>query len=53
VSGKPKGPREDASIPLGKEKKVITGVGGRDLGRKWDREGKWGIGSGTGCGVKG
>ena len=38
---KPKSPSEDASIPLGREKKVITeGEGGRNLGGKGDREGK-------------
>ena len=32
-------PSEDASVPLGKEKKAITnGEGGRDLGWKVDRE---------------
>jgi hypothetical protein len=31
-------PSEDASVPFGREKKVITsGEGGRDLGRKVDR----------------
>ena len=33
-------PGEDASVPLGREKKAITsGEGGRDLGRKVD--GSW------------
>ena len=32
-----KGPSEDASVPLGREKKAITsGEGGRDLGGKVD-----------------
>jgi hypothetical protein len=37
-------PSEDASVPLGREKKVITsGEGGRDLGGKADRVGgSWG-----------
>ena len=35
-----KGPSEDASVPLGREKKAITsGEGGRDLGGNVD----WGI----------
>ena len=37
---KPKDPSECASIPLGREKKAITGVeaeGGRDLGGRGDR----------------
>ena len=41
---KPKGPSEDASIPLGWEKKAITG-GRREGGTGWEREqgwGKWG-----------
>jgi hypothetical protein len=34
-------PSEDASIPLGREKKAITiGEGGRDLGEKVDRVGE-------------
>ena len=34
------GPSEDASVPLGREKKTITsGEGGGDLGGKVDREG--------------
>jgi hypothetical protein len=39
-----KGPSEDASIPLGKEKKVITSWEGRwDLGGKVNgRGGEWG-----------
>ena len=42
------GPSEDASIPLGREKKAIMGVGsgreeGRDLGGKGDMDGKRGI----------
>jgi hypothetical protein len=41
-ANKPKGPSEEASIPLGGEKKAITGVGeeGRDLCGKVDREWK-------------
>jgi hypothetical protein len=36
-----KGPREDASVPLGREKKAITsGKGGRVLGGKVDSEGR-------------
>ena len=36
-----KDPSEEASVPLGKEKKAITrGEGGRDLGGKWDGEGR-------------
>ena len=36
-----KGPSEDASVPLRREKKAITrGEGGRDLGGKWDGEGR-------------
>ena len=37
-----KDPSEDASIPLGREKKAITkvGEGGRVLGGKEDMEGK-------------
>ena len=35
-------PSEDASVPLGREKKAITsGEGGRDLGGKVDGVGKW------------
>jgi hypothetical protein len=34
---KPKGPSEDASIPLGREKKTITGDRGRE-GSEWERE---------------
>jgi hypothetical protein len=34
---------EDASIRLWREKKAITGWGGRDMGRKGDREGKRGV----------
>ena len=35
-------PSEDASVPLGREKKVITsGEGWRDLGGKVDRGGEW------------
>ena len=38
LSLKLKGPSEDASVPLGREKKAITsGVEGRDLGEKGDR----------------
>jgi hypothetical protein len=39
-----KGPSENASVPLGKEKKAITSVEeGRDLGGKVDRgEREWG-----------
>ena len=34
-------PSEDASVPLGREKKAITsGEGGRDLGGKVDGEGE-------------
>jgi hypothetical protein len=34
---------EDASVPLGREKKTITsGEGGRDLGGKVDSGGEWG-----------
>jgi hypothetical protein len=37
-----KGPSEDTSVPLGREKKAITsGEGERDLGGKVDGEGKW------------
>jgi hypothetical protein len=38
-------PSEDASVPLGREKKEITsGVGGRDLGGKVDGVvGQWGL----------
>jgi hypothetical protein len=46
-----KGPSKEASIPLGREKKAITGdgmEGGRDLGGKVDREGKRGTRSGIG-----
>ena len=48
-----KGPSKEASIPLGREKKAITGdgmEGGRDLGGKVDREGKRGTRSGIGRG---
>jgi hypothetical protein len=34
---KPKGPIEDASIPLRREKKAITGEG-REEGSGWERE---------------
>ena len=38
-------PSEDASVPLGREKKAITsGEGGRELGGKMGRV--WGVGSG-------
>ena len=38
-----KGPSEDASVPLRKEKKAITrGEGGRNLGGEGDRERKRG-----------
>ena len=38
-----KGPSEDALVPLGREKKVITsGEGGRDLGGKVDGSGQIG-----------
>jgi hypothetical protein len=39
-----KGSSEDVSIPLGREKKTITGwgKGGRELSGKGDREGKRG-----------
>jgi hypothetical protein len=40
-----KGPSKDASIPLGREKKAISGQeaeGGRDLGGREDNEGKRG-----------
>ena len=49
---KSKGPSEDASVSLGREKKATTGVrkGGRDLGEKGDREEKRGIWSGIGWG---
>jgi hypothetical protein len=40
-------PSEDASVPLGREKKAITsGGGGRDLGEKVDGGGQW-CGEGT------
>ena len=36
-------PSEDASVPLGREKKAVMGEeGGRDLSGKGDREGKRG-----------
>jgi hypothetical protein len=39
-----KGPSEDASVPLGREKKAITSDAGQsDLGRKWTKVG-WGRG---------
>jgi hypothetical protein len=39
-------PSEDASIPLGREKKaIISGEGGRDLKRKVDRVGQSGGGT--------
>ena len=43
-ANKLKGPSEAASIPLGREKISITRAveEGRDLGGKWDREGKRG-----------
>ena len=50
-ANKPKGPWcDDASIPLGKEKKAIKGVGkgDRDLGWKGEREGKRGTWSDIG-----
>jgi hypothetical protein len=35
-------PIEDASVPLGREKKAITSVkGGRNVGGKVDRRGEW------------
>jgi hypothetical protein len=40
-------PSEDASVPLGRQKKAITsGEGGTDLGGKVDREGVCGVGRG-------
>ena len=36
---KPKGPSEDTSVPLGSEKKAITGVGGTEGGGTWVAEG--------------
>ena len=45
---KRKCPSEDASVPLGREKKAITsGEGGRDLGRKVDGMGQWWWGEGN------
>jgi hypothetical protein len=39
---KVKCPNENASDPLGREKKTITsGEGGREEGREGGREGKW------------
>ena len=41
-----KGPSEDTSVPLGREKKAITsGEGGRDLGGKVDGVGRRGEGT--------
>jgi hypothetical protein len=44
---KPKGPSEDVSIPLGREKKVIMGGGGQKEGgnmcERGKREGKGGM----------
>jgi hypothetical protein len=40
---RPMGPSEDASVPLGSKKKVITGWGERNMGVKGNRDGKRGI----------
>ena len=37
-ANKLKGPSEDASIPLGKEKKAITGT---EEGETWEGKGTW------------